>query len=90
MIQPQGEYIVIQRIQHDNVSEGGIIMAGESGKQNDSYKVLAVGDEVTKFAVGNEIMLSKYGESKLYLKGKEISFALEKDVFAVVLDDTND
>lgn len=87
MIKPIGHWMHVKRVEEsDNKSQGGIILTGD-GKRNQSYKVLAVGDEVTIVNVGNEVVTTQFAENIMSVHGQDVMLLEDKNVLAVVVDD---
>jgi chaperonin GroES len=58
---PTADRLLIQRIDADDVSEGGIIIPENAKKKPDRGHILAVGPDVSdEVAVGDEVLFAKY------------------------------
>lgn len=64
-------------------SASGITLAA-GGKQEHVWRVLAVGEKVTRGAVGDLILCGQYNGIKIMIAGREIHIISQKEVFAII------
>ena len=92
-IVPLNDKIVVERLEADERTTGGIILPDTAKEKPKQGKVLAVGDgkhlESGKRAafqvkVGDRVLFSSYSGNEVTLDGKEYLVMTEEDVLAVV------
>ena len=92
-IVPLNDKIVVERLEADERTTGGIILPDTAKEKPKQGKVLAVGDgkplETGKRAafqvkVGDRVLFSSYAGNEVTLDGKEYLVMTEEDVLAVV------
>ena len=92
-IVPLNDKIVVERLEADERTTGGIILPDTAKEKPKQGKVLAVGDgkplETGKRAafqvkVGDRVLFSSYSGNEVTLDGKEYLVMTEDDVLAVV------
>ena len=92
-IVPLNEKIVVERLEADEKTAGGIILPDTAKEKPKQGKVLAVGEgkalETGKRAafqvkVGDRVLFSSYSGNEVTLDGKEYLIMTEDDVLAVV------
>ena len=92
-IVPLNDKIVVERLEADERTTGGIILPDTAKEKPKQGKVLAVGDgkalESGKRAafqvkVGDRVLFSSYAGNEVTLDGKEYLVMTEEDVLAVV------
>jgi chaperonin GroES len=92
-IVPLNEKIVVERLEADDKSAGGIILPDTAKEKPKQGKVLAVGEGKAledgtraKFQVkvGDRVLFTSYAGSEVTLDGKEYLIVTEDDLLAVV------
>ncbi|MCL6449776.1 MAG: co-chaperone GroES [Acetobacteraceae bacterium] len=92
-LRPLGDRVVVQVIEQEERTKGGIVLPDTAKEKPQQGKVLAVGsgrvlDNGEKVPlevkVGDRIIFSKYSGSEVKLEGEEILILSERDVLAVV------
>ena len=90
MIRPLGDNIVIKRLEAEEKTQGGIILASSAKEVPQVAEVLAVGpgtaDEPMELKVGDVVVFSKYGGNELKYKGEEYTVIAQRDILAVIED----
>lgn len=91
MLKPLGDRIVVEPMEAEKVTKGGIVLPDSAKEKPQQGKVLAVGpgrvtDDGKPVAidvkVGDVVIYSKYGGTDLNYDGKDIIILSEKDVLA--------
>ena len=92
-IKPLGEWVLVELVQEDEVSKGGIIIPDSAKEKPQEGKVIAVGTgklddsgKVIPFNVkkGDTVLMPKYGGTEVKLDGKEYQIVREDDILAVI------
>lgn len=92
-LKPLGDRVVIENVEQDEKSKGGIFLPDTAKEKPQEGIVRAVGtgrvlDNGTTHAmsvkVGDRVVYSKYSGSEIKIDGKELLIVSEKDVLAIV------
>ena len=92
-IAPLNEKIVVERLEADDKSVGGIILPDTAKEKPKQGKILAIGDGKQlddgkrasfQVKVGDRVLFSSYSGSEVTLDGKEFLIMTEDDILAVV------
>jgi chaperonin GroES len=92
MLKPLGDRIVVEPLEAEDVSPGGIVLPDTAKEKPQKGKVLAVGPGRTldngkvvppEVKVGDKVIFSKYGGTEVKIDGKEYTILRENDVLAV-------
>jgi chaperonin GroES len=92
-IVPLNDKIVVERLEADERTTGGIILPDTAKEKPKQGKVLAVGDGKPldsgkrapfQVKVGDRVLFSSYAGNEVTLDGKEYLVMTEEDVLAVV------
>ncbi len=89
---PLGDRVVIKNQEMNEVSKGGIILAGAAKEKPQMAEVVAVGPggnvdgkEITMHVkVGQKVIYSKYAGNEVKLDGEEYVIVRQSDILAVV------
>lgn len=91
-IKPLADRVVIQMLEAEETTKGGIILAGTAKEKPQVAEVVAVGPggnvegkEVTMYVkVGDRVLTSKYAGTEIKLDGKEYTIVRQSDILAIV------
>ena len=91
-IRPLVDRVVIKMTEAEEVSKGGIILAGSAKEKPSVAEVIAVGEggmvdghEVKmELKVGDKVLVGQYAGSKVKLDGEEYTIVHQSEVLAVV------
>ena len=91
-IVPLGDRVVIKNQEMNEVSKGGIILAGAAKEKPQMAEVIAVGPggnvdgkEITMHVKeGQKVIYSKYAGNEVKLDGEEYVIVRQRDILAVV------
>lgn len=92
-IKPLGDKIVVERLEAEEKTSGGIVLPDTAKEKPKEGKVVAVGEgklldngERAAFQVkkGNRIIFSSYAGTEVTVDGKEYLVMSEEDVLAIV------
>ncbi len=94
-LRPLGDRIVIEPLEAEEKTKGGIILPDTAKEKPQEGKVVAVGKGKTddsgklipmEVKVGDKILYGKYAGTEITIEGKEYIILREEDVLAVVED----
>ena len=94
-IKPLDDRVVVQRLEQDDKTPGGIFLPETAKEKPQQGKVVAVGpgkmlDSGERAAMnvkkGNIVVFAKYGGTEVELDGKELIVMRESDLLAVLED----
>lgn len=92
MIQPLFDKVVVEPLEEQETSSGGIILPDSAKKKPQEGKVVAVGpgrvlDDGSRAAmsvkVGQTVVFSKYGGTEVKLDGKDLVILDEDSIYAI-------
>ena len=91
-IRPLADRVVIKMTEAEEVSKGGIILAGSAKEKPSVAEVIAVGEggmvdghEVKmELKVGDKVLIGKYSGTQVKLDGQEYTIVRQSDVLAIV------
>ena len=92
-IKPLGDRVLVKSIEEDEQIRGGIIIPDSAKEKSQEAEVVALGTgkktdagEAIPFAVavGDKVLVSQYGGSKVKYDGVEYTVLREDDIIAVI------
>ncbi|MFZ5858310.1 MAG: co-chaperone GroES [Chloroflexota bacterium] len=92
-LKPLGDRLVVEPIEQEEVTAGGIVLPETAKEKPQQGKVLAVGpgardDEGKRIAmdvkVGDKVLYAKYGGTEFKMDGKKLLILRESDLLAVI------
>ena len=92
-IEPLGDKVVVERLEPEEVTSGGIVLPDSAKEKPQEGKVVAVGigrqtesGEVVRMSVkkGDRILFTSYAGTEVTVEGKEYLVMPEEDILAVV------
>jgi chaperonin GroES len=93
-LKPLGDRLIVQAVEEEDTTAGGILLPDTAKEKPQKGKVLAVGDgrisEDTgkriplDVAEGDEVLYSKYGGTEIKVDGEDLLVLREFDVLAKV------
>lgn len=92
-LKPLGDRLVVEPIEQEEVTAGGIVLPETAKEKPQQGKVLAVGpgardDEGERIAmdvkVGDKVLYAKYGGTEFKMDGKKLLILRESDLLAVL------
>ena len=91
-IKPLGDRVVIKNMEAEEVSKGGILLAGTAKEKPQLAEVLAVGPggnvdgkEVKMYVeAGQKVFYSKYAGTEVKFEGEEYNIVRQSDILAIV------
>ncbi len=92
-IRPLHDRVIVQRIEEEEKTKGGIIIPDTAKEKPQEGKVIAVGagkilENGTKLAldvkVGDKILFGKYSGTEIKIEGEEFLMMREDDILGVI------
>lgn len=91
-LKPLADRVVIQSLETEEVTKGGIILPGSAKEKPQMAEVVAVGPggvvegkEITMYVnVGDKVIYSKYAGTEVKLDDKEYIVVRQNDILAIV------
>lgn len=92
-LRPLGDRVVVERLEEETKTRGGIVLPDSAKEKPQKGKVIAVGsgrtlDNGTKVALevkeGDTVVFAKYGGTEIEIDGKEYVILSERDLLAVM------
>ena len=92
-IQPLGDRVLVERVEEQEQTRGGIIIPDSAKEKPQDAKVVALGtgrkDEDGKsqpfnVKVGDKVLISKYGGTEVRLGDKEYLLIREDDILGII------
>lgn len=87
-IKPLGNRVVIKKLEAEEKTQGGIILASAAKEKPQTAEVVAVGpgtkDEVMEVKVGDKVVFSKFAGTEIKYDGCEYTIMNQADILAVV------
>ncbi|RIH89598.1 MULTISPECIES: co-chaperone GroES [Calidithermus] len=92
-LKPLGDRVVVQRIEEQATTKGGILLPDTAKEKPQKGKVIAVGsgrvlDNGTKVPLevkeGDTVVFAKYGGTEIEIDGEEYIILSERDLLAVI------
>lgn len=87
-IRPLGDRVVIKRVETEEVTKGGILLAGVSKEKPQEAVVTAVGPGTSEVKmevkVGDKILFSKFAGTEVKVDGQEYMILKQDEILAVI------
>jgi chaperonin GroES len=92
-LKPLGSRVVVEPVEQEEVTAGGIVLPETAKEKPQKGKVLSVGpgdrDDDGKYIamdvkVGDVVLFAKYGGTEIKVEGKKILILRESDLLAIV------
>lgn len=92
-IRPLGDKVVVQVLEADEKSSGGILLPDSAKKKPQEGRVVAIGQgrvldngerNPLNVAVGDRVLFSKYGGNEVTVDGEEYTILDEDQIYAVI------
>lgn len=87
-IKPLGARVLIQKLEAEEKTEGGIILSGSAKEKPQMAEVIAVGpgtkDEKMEVKEGDKVVFAKYAGTDLKYKGQDYTIMNQEDILAIV------
>ena len=93
-LKPLDDRIVIEPLEAEEVTAGGIVLPDSAKEKPQRGKVVAMGPgklldsgerSAIELSVGDEVLFGKYGGTEIEVDGKEVKILRESDILAKVV-----
>jgi chaperonin GroES len=93
-VTPVGDKVVVQRIEPDETTAGGIVLPASARENTQQGRILSVGDgrvlkdgRHTNFQVseGDRVLFSRYAGTHFEVDGQDLLIMSESDILAIVV-----
>lgn len=87
-LKPLGSRVIIKKLEAEEKSQGGIILAGTAKEKPQTAEVVAAGpgtkDEPMEVKVGDTVVFSKFAGTDVKYDGCEYTIMNQSDILAIV------
>jgi chaperonin GroES len=92
-LKPLGDRVVVEPIEQDEITAGGIMLPDTAKEKPQEGKILAVGPGnrndagervLLDVAVGDIVLYAKYAGTEIKLEGEKVLVLRESDILAIV------
>ena len=87
-VKPLGDRVLIKRLEAEEKTKGGIILAGAAKEQPQMAVVIAAGpgteDVKMEVKAGDKVIFSKYAGTEIKVDEEELIIMSQKDILAIV------
>lgn len=87
-IRPLGDRVVIKRVETEEITKGGIVLAGTAKEKPQEAIVIAVGPGTTdikmEVKVDDKVIFSKYSGTEVKVDGQEYIVLKQDEILAVL------
>lgn len=87
-IRPLGDRVVVKRVETEEVTRGGIVLAGTSKEKPQEAVVVAAGPGTAEVKmevqVGDKIIFSKFAGTEVKVDGQEYMILKQDEILAVI------
>ncbi len=87
-IKPLGTRVVIKRVEAEEKTQGGIILAAQAKEQPQVAEVVAVGpgtaDEKMQLSAGDKVIFAKYGGTEIKFEGADYIIMKQEEILAKI------
>lgn len=83
ILKPLGNNVILELIEKEKLSAGGIVLSKSDPMEANRGLVLAVGSEVTELAIGQEVLPNWNKATKSKYDNQELYFVSENDIVLV-------
>ncbi len=92
-IQPIGQRVLVKRLEAEAVSSGGIVLPDSALEKPQEATVIALGtggkdehgnDFSFSVAVGDKVLIGKYGGTDVTVDGEELLLLSESDILGII------
>ena len=92
-IRPLHDRVIVERLEEERTSAGGIIIPDSATEKPIQGKIVAVGKgkilesgevRALELKIGDKVLFGKYGGTEVKIDGKDLLVMREEDVMAVI------
>ena len=84
-LKPLGDRVVVEPIEQDSMTAGGIVLPDTAKEKPQQGTVLATGPDIEgEIAAGDRVMYAKYAGTEVKTDGKDVIILSEENILAIV------
>ncbi len=91
-LKPLSDRVIIQQVEAEETTKGGIILTGAAKEKPEMYTVVAVGPGAVvdgnlvpmTVQVGDKVITGKYSGTQVKIDGQELTIVRQDDILAIV------
>lgn len=84
-IKPLTNHVVIEPVKPEEKTKSGIVLPNMGEESPEQGRVIAIGsDEKIEVKVGDKVVFSKYGPTKIKVEDKDYLIASQDDILAII------
>lgn len=87
-IKPLGDRVVLKRVEAEEVTKSGIVLAAAAKEKPQEAEVVAVGpglsDVKMEVKVGDKVLFSKYAGNEIKHNGEEFIILKQEEILAII------
>ena len=92
MLKPLGDRLVVKRLENEETTKSGIILAGKSDEKSQMAKVLNVGNGINaegkkiemQVKEGDTVVINQYAGAEIKYEGEDLVIIKQSDILAVI------
>lgn len=84
-IKPLTNHVVIEPVKPEEKTKSGIVLPNMGEESPEQGRIIAIGsDEKIEVKVGDKVVFSKYGPTKIKVEDKDYLIASQDDILAII------
>ncbi|MDD2909832.1 MAG: co-chaperone GroES [Candidatus Pacebacteria bacterium] len=84
-LKPLTNHVVIEPVKPEEKTKSGIVLPNMGEESPEQGRVIAIGsDEKIEVKVGDKVVFSKYGPTKIKVEDKDYLIASQDDILAII------
>lgn len=84
-LKPLTNHVVIEPVKPEEKTKSGIVLPNMEEESPEQGRVIAIGsDEKIEVKVGDKVVFSKYGPTKIKVEDKDYLIASQDDILAII------
>lgn len=83
-LKPKGLRVIIEHLEKDKETEGGIIIADTVAQEYSKAMVRYIGDDVTKVAIGDKVLVGTMAGRDVTVDQKAMKLIFEENIEAII------
>ncbi|MGI6341336.1 MAG: co-chaperone GroES [Minisyncoccales bacterium] len=84
-LKPLTNHVVIEPVKPEEKTKSGIVLPNMGEESPEQGRIIAIGsDEKIEVKVGDKVVFSKYGPTKIKVEDKDYLIASQDDILAII------
>ncbi len=83
-LKPLQDRVIIERVEAESKTAGGIIIADTMKKKLPEGIILAIGKDVKDVSVGDKVLLAQWSGAEVKFEDKDLLVIKESDILAII------